>query len=453
VNNKKKKRFEFSELKSNSRDWNLESIVLIFMSLANSLTLALSLILSSYFTFNLLETISYKAQDGWCLEEKAGFGVHCFGDFGFPITQLLSTNDVYNLTPPSNYTPWVTIIFSIFKGIYLTYGWNMAIVLYSLLLVIPIWITIIDALRNVQLKIRIGLTICLGLFSPALLMIIDRGNSVGLIVLPLYMFFKKFQNNSDLYPIFWGVVAIAIRPQSCIILIFLFICRRYSEFFRIIIASSFIYLLGFYLLSSKNFMGNLTGFLNSLIGYSQLSLGGIWPYNYSIANAFGVLNRYASLGLDNSVLSLLGTLVSLLFILVVGLVSKYSSLSLATKQSTIFIWLLPFGFLLPSVSYGYYTCFGLLAMLILVREKLTPQQLGFGNLTIGFVFLSVLSLTLTLVFVPASLLYPDTKANLLQVANPGLWIITYSCLSIRLLFLLKDLRSRRNRTKLKAKLT
>ena len=442
----KKKIRKFTILNQNQIDktWDSESIVLTIITLANSLTLFFTLFLSSYFTFNLLETISFRAQDGWCLAENTRFGSHCFGDFGFPITQLLSTNDVYNLTPPSNYTPWVTIIFGVFKVILLAFGWNVAIVLYSLLLVVPIWITIIDGLRNLQFIRRISLILSLCFFSPAIIMIFDRGNSVGLIVLPLYMFFKKLQNNSTWQYIFWGVIAIAIRPQSCIILIFLLIHRRFAEFFRIIIASSFIYVLGFYLMNPKNVMDNLIGFFNSLIKYGDLPLGGIWPYNYSVANAFAIVNKFASLGLSDSFVAIVGTSFALFFMFVVGFTSKYLKVNLLVKQSITFIWLLPFGYLLPSTSYGYYTCFGLLAMLVLLREKVTPVHLGFGNVKLGLLYLSTLSLTLTLAFIPASLLYTQTKANLLQIANPGLWTITYFCLMFRLIFLMRDQRIMRN---------
>lgn len=416
----------------------LEIIIYIMLSLT-SITVFFSLFLSSYKSFNLLQNISFLSQDGWCLREKPRIGVHCFGDFGFPIHQILQSRDVWDIEPPSNYTPLVTIIFGEFSKIVENLGWNFAFTLYILMIAVPIWSVILIALRHLEPLTRLVISYLLAFLSPAVLITLDRGNSVGLIVFPLYMFFNKLQTDSKWGTAGWGVLAISIRPQCALILILLLISKKYRDLFKVLVGTSAAYIVAFLLWDYSNLTANVTGFLRSLIGYANLNIGTIWPYNYSFSNALGIFNKVLSLEISNSTISLLGVTFGLIMICLVGLAGRRIEFDQEKNLPVIFVWLLPFGYLLPSVSYGYYTCFALLALVILINQQVSIEQLGFGSYLLGIVFISVLSSTLSIFALPIGPSYPIGRINLFQSVICGIWLIPYLLLS------LKTLRFKKNK--------
>lgn len=415
-----------------------EAFTICIMLTLTSITVFLSLFLSSYKSFNLLQNISFLSQDGWCLREEPRIGVHCFGDFGFPIQQILESKDVWSVNPPSNYTPLVTIMFGELSKIVQNSSWNVAFVLYLSTIAILIWSVIIIALRHLKPINRVVMSCLLGFLSPAVLITLDRGNSVGLIVLPLYMFFNRLQNNSKWSTVIWGAVAISIRPQCALILILLLISKRYRDLLRVSIGTIGAYALAFLLWNNSKLIENSTGFLGSLIGYANLNIGSIWPYNYSFSNALGIINKTFELGISNGLTSFLGVTFGFLMISSVGLAGRRVILEKSKNLPVVFAWLLPFGYLLPSVSYGYYTCFALLALVIIVNQRVSIEQLGFGNYRLGVVFISVLSATLSLFALPIGPSYPIGRINLFQSVICGIWLIPY------LLLTLETLRFRKN---------
>jgi hypothetical protein len=435
----RKREFDRDELQDSLPLGKKTLVIIIYIMLTlTSITVFFSLFLSSYKSFNLLQNISFLSQDGWCLREEPRIGVHCFGDFGFPIYQILQSRDVWSIEPPSNYTPLVTIMFGEFSKIVGNLGWNVAITLYLLMIAVPIWSVILIALRHLEPFTRLVISYILAFLSPAVLITLDRGNSVGLIVFPLYMFFNKLQTDSKWSTAGWGVLAISIRPQCALILILLLICKKYRDFCKVLAGTLAAYTVAFLLWDYSNLTENIIGFLRSLIGYANLNIGTIWPYNYSFSNALGIFNKVLSLGISNSTVSLLGMTFGLIVICFVWLAGRRVEFEKAKKLTIVFVWLLPFGYLLPSVSYGYYTCFALLALVIIINQQVSIEQLGFGSYLLGIVFISVLSATLSLFALPIGPSYPIGRINLFQSVICGIWLIPYLLLSLKTLRFKKD---------------
>lgn len=434
----RKKEFDRDELQDSLPLGKKTLAIIIYIMLSlTSITVFFSLFLSSYKSFSLLQNISFLSQDGWCLRERPRIGVHCFGDFGYPIYQILQSRDVWSIEPPSNYTPLVTIIFGEFSKIVGSLGWNVAFTLYFLMIAVPIWSVILIALRHLEPLTRLVISCLLAFLSPAVLITLDRGNSVGLIVFPLFMFFNSLQTNSKWSTAGWGVLAISIRPQCALILILLFISKKYRDLFKVLAGTSAAYTVAFLLWDDSKLTESIIGFLRSLVGYANLNIGTIWPYNYSFSNAFGICNKVLSLGISNSIISLLGVIFGLIMICIVGLAGRRAEFEKSKNLPIIFVWLLPFGYLLPSVSYGYYTCFALLALVIIINQQVSIEQLGFGSYLVGIIYVSVLSATLSLFALPFGPAYPIGRINLFQSVICGIWFIPYLTLSSHALKLWK----------------
>jgi hypothetical protein len=419
------------------KDADAFSLIFRILIPVSSLTIFFSLFISNYTSFSLLQNISYLTDDGWCLRKEPRVGIHCFGDFGLPIQQILTDRNVWSLELPSNYTPLVTIVFGELGKIMELFGWNAAFVLYSLMITVPIWIVIFIALSSLDSLRRLALGCFLAFLSTPILITLDRGNSVGLIVFPLYMFFKKLQRDSSFGLIWWGSIAISIRPQCALILILLLFCKRYLDLIGLLVSTIFAYFVAFLLWDNSNILENFVAFLKTLLGYANQDIGTLWPYNYSFSNAIGIWNRALDFGIANSLVGFSGAFLGLMAILCVWQAGQRIKLDNSTIQTLNFVWLLPFGYLLPSISYGYYTCFALLSLIVIIDNKLTLKQLGYGSEFLGVIFASVLTITVSLFSLPIGPIYTIGRVNLVQSLICGIWIIPYLILSSRALGLKK----------------
>lgn len=392
--------------------------------LSLSSLLVLTFFLGSYSNFNLAQSLSFYSSDGWCLGDKFLFGPHCFGDFGLPVTQVAAGTDVWTHSPPSNYSALTNIIFKLFYQIYLGLGYDQTLVLYLISILFSYIYIVQDATKGLPSNKRILVMTLIGLSSPAVLITLDRGNSVGFIALPLYLFLKSGMYGRNKSLLLWGVLLVLMRPQFILVILVFAFLKKWSLMTRFTLLTALTYILTFAIWDFDKTIINLKLFLFSLVRYSDIPIGILWPYNYSITNSITL--AFSKFELNNSEQA--SNIVYVIIIMgVYSFVLRLSSKIIEPyiQFLTTACLVLPLCFLIPNTSYSYYATIPYVIFFAIIRSDQINKIKDVQILRSGQLYLLAIAVTILPWLIPVSTSLGIRYLNLIQSFIGFFWLLVY----------------------------
>jgi len=375
---------------------------------------------SHYPGINLASGLIYYSSDGWCVGTLPIFGPHCFGDFGLGIMMVEKNHQVWTPIigyPPGNYPAANFVIYALFRFFLLNFGYAFTIFLWLTVLAIctlaPLWFLT----KQYSLSNRIFLMATLGISSVPFLSVLDRGNTVAFLVPCILLAYHGARVKSEKIQILGMVLAITLRPQALLLLCILIFQRKYFAAFRAFLLSLIMNLIVMFAWDYSNFTSNLRYFLNSLVGYGNMSFEDKFPYNYSLAGGIYNILKTLKLGTDMQFLQSLASIIGfciiamLLFIVYVKRIEDMKTLYYLTLISM---------FLLVPVTYIYYTVFILLVIAIALDKSNEVQGIKRTDSIFSRATLLLVGLTLTPFYLPSP---ASPHYNLIQVTLPLIWLL------------------------------
>lgn len=194
----------------------LDGALAVFI-LAYGTSLFIWLTFSAYFGVSTLTSISFWAEDGWCELSSQGLGLHCFGDFRYPVSIALQDN------PWSNYIPYPAaslLPYALLGNLDAILGTErFALALYLLLSAIALAIPALWSISKIGLFRGAVTFVALGPLSIPAINALDRGNLVVFIVPAILMLLVGVHGNKKSLIVFAIILAAIVKPQFLILLV------------------------------------------------------------------------------------------------------------------------------------------------------------------------------------------------------------------------------------------
>ncbi len=341
-------------------------VYLFFLSIA----LFIQQFLPGYKRYSSIEAISYKMSDGWCEPQKEGIGVHCFGDFYYPLRFVSADNPWKGVINP--YPPISTFLYKPFDLLAQFTLPRVSLALWLFLLLCSLLFPVLHlkfVAREISTQSFTIITLVTLTCAPAL-MSIDRGNNLLFLVPPLYLFFRACLLNSEKHVLFFGLVCVSLKPQFAVLVVVIYQVFGLKKAFRWLLFSALVNFLSF-LIYFKSFPENIFYWLYSAIGFQEYAARGIlMPVNVSLKSdidvALDVLNLSASGLIVNSVVYFLLT------VFTIQLIRKIR------KRSVIhnFTLVLFYPLLFTGTTYHYYLMILYIPFLFLFAQHIQPGNTG-----------------------------------------------------------------------------
>ena len=264
-----------------SATWSQRLSALLLLSIGVALPLAW--VVGGYLEYGLTEIIGFRVADGWCTPGQEPLGQHCFSDFSV-IPQLLDATSLWEPTsatatayPPSG---WLIPV-----GVYAAAGsvGGLQFATYVFLsialistLVPALWVGVGDWIGRAPVAL-----LAIGVGAAPVLVVLDRGNSTALIIVPLMVFAIGLFRARPSWVIAGVVVSTMLKPQMILLVIALIALRRFRDAV-VSIALSVLGILASFAVWPGNRIQNFSDWINNVLGYSDYgSLDVAYPYNLS----------------------------------------------------------------------------------------------------------------------------------------------------------------------------
>jgi len=326
--------------------------LILWLSSLFLFSLFILILIPSYFGLTPSSGIVlFQVSDGWCDSKTQGIGLHCFGDYYYPLNFTESTNP-WDIEGSPPYSAAALIIFTIFNELSILFN-NAALGLYMFLLTPVFFLLFIFIQSYRKFKFPFIYVVLLFAFTAAsgpFLFAFDRGNSI-LLALPLTILLMKNYIAKN-YTTFLVVLVLMtfVKIQFILFLLILLTTRDVLKFF---IFGSLTIILNIipFLFFDKDIIYNIKAYLKTFINFQDYSLPGTLDFNLSLPNSMAILDRFI-LGSPTSDISYPPTIISLLCLVLVCLFLWTRGNKLDPIHNFLVITL--FIILAPNVSYTYY---------------------------------------------------------------------------------------------------
>lgn len=223
------------------------STLLGALAAALGVSIVVAWIAASYFSVDVVGSLVWPGDDGFCDVSSQGLGVHCFSDIALHLSvgPTLVPSDpglvqyVSNLPPGNRLLLWVFQVLASGVGFRATIA--MYLVLSALALIAPgLW-----AVRHRPWSQAVVTVLLISVATVPFLAVLDRGNTIAFAVPLLLIFVVSLWRGNDLWAI--GAIALAaqIKPQFGLLIVGFFILRRFRAGVLAFVASSFLFLASF----------------------------------------------------------------------------------------------------------------------------------------------------------------------------------------------------------------
>jgi hypothetical protein len=244
----------------------------------------------SYLGFDIFSSRMWLSADGDCDPSTQGIGVHCFSDYYTTIKVLESgsTQSVFGSIP---YSAAALVPFMFFKWLTEITGilW-LGLAAYLLTLGTLISYSVWFATRGQSFERRLIFFSTLVLLSPAVLVTLDRGNSVGFLIPTLIWLFSSIQNQRSSQTIISLTLLSLIKPQYGVVALAIILSGRVKVGSKALGLGLTLNLLPFLVFWPREFPNNVFVWANSLFRYQELgSVTGLWPQNISFSQSIYLL--------------------------------------------------------------------------------------------------------------------------------------------------------------------
>ncbi len=374
-----------------------------------SIFLALFLILQFILIFHVFTVFRYlsidfgawwlvsPAHDEWCDPSIGeGLGLHCFGDYSLTATIASESNPWNNsIFGLFNYAAGGLLLFKVLASLEVLLGiQNFGLFTYLILTIVSLVVPALMLGRQFPVNQRLLLAVGSLTSLPGLL-VIDRGNSVGIAFAFVFLFIYFFKKGQIRYSIFFLVLSSLVKPHFAIFLL-LFLFQRQWKYLFLSISSIVMSQLVSFLAWPNAFPASIEQAFRGIVGYSGNSdLTDLSIPNYSISRGLIGIATWFEIDASNQIQGIVLTILLLIAFAIYLFSNRLSSLTqlvfLGTAAS--------FG---VNVSWGYYAVIPILYLFILLRfdseQRTEPSHLAKVLVAIA----SALTLSRFIVVIPSS---------------------------------------------------
>jgi hypothetical protein len=393
----------------------------------------------SYLGFDIFASRSYWSSDDLCNPNTQGLGVHCWSDYYALAIALESGNPYFMGDDVTLYPAAALVPFMFFKWLTDLTGvaW-LGLVAYLLFMTGMISYSVWVATNRQSFEKRVLIFSTLVLLSPPVLTMLDRGNSVGLLIPALIWLFASIRNHKSTQTVISLALLSLIKPQYGILALAFILAGRGKEGSRALGLGLTLNILPFLVFWPREFPNNLYIWATTFINYQEYgSITGFWPQNISFSQAIYMLfyslhvatggQLQPALNVIESNQGLWGFLVLLLVIALVFLLRKKLTI---TQVSIIVVSAIS---MTSAISYYYYAVVAIPFLLILHKESKPilvsdkafstndSQDLRNRRINIALWLASVLTLVQLPILIAQESVYTITTAPFIG----GVWITCY----------------------------
>lgn len=342
--------------------------------LIQAIGLILWWVAGSYFGIDTFASRSFFGADGHCDPQTQGLGVHCWGDYYYPIF-LANLDNPFDGTYPSAYPAAALIPFVFFSWLSEISGLaHIGIFLYLATMVASIGWSVWVGTRGLSKELRLVTFTALTFLAPPVVIALDRGNSVGFIAPLLIWFILSIEKSKSASILLSVVLLAAIKPHFALLtFLLLMIGRKRESYLSLagILVSNF---LPYVTLWLDNFPENLPQSLSRVLSFQEWSSAiQFFPTNLSFSHGVFVAGQILGAvftGVDGVITEIIDPIQGLigffvLALVLILLVIHKSKLS----HSQLFVLMVSAISLTSSTTYSYYTLFAIPALISLSREQ------------------------------------------------------------------------------------
>jgi hypothetical protein len=344
--------------------------MLLFLGLILTLT---SWWVSAYFGFDFHSLISSQSNDPPSvvpISPENTFGVHTFGDFLLPSEWARLDNPWLNELPPLNpYPPLAMFIFKVFT----VFPYKISLILFLGLNLVSLLFPIIHHLRHSKKSGNFSGILLFLMLSTGFISTLDRGNVIGLIVAPTYLFFFFFKNGEYRKANLMLAFIISIKIYPILLLLMYIKPNRIKDAFRVFFYASLFSLVTLIFFSEPVESARmiihaiLTGSVTPKFGTELLN-----PANISLAASF---TQFTSTNFGQfislpTILTIANTL-SVVYAVLLIILIKINPLSFDSKS----LLIISSTWMVPQVSMPYVSAL-LVCVVIMNLDSKIFQDLG-----------------------------------------------------------------------------
>lgn len=253
----------------------------------------------SYFGLDTFYSRSFQGADTWCDPSIQGLGVHCWGDYySLTLAFTLNPESPYLGEYPTAYAPAGLLFIQAFNQLSLFFGQPaMGLVLYLGLMISTISWSIWKGTFGLKLENRIVLFATLTLFAPPIVMVLDRGNTVGFLVPLLVWYFQALRDGKNSQIIVAVALMSIIKPHFGVMVIALFISGKVLVALKSALMVGIVNVLPFLIIWGNEFLTYMNQWLLVFFGYQGVSSpSNPFPTNISFSHSSLII----ATGLNNS---------------------------------------------------------------------------------------------------------------------------------------------------------
>ena len=274
--------------------------LLSLLSMGVALAVLVAWASASYFSVDVVGSLIWPGDDGYCNAATQGLGKHCFSDLAM-FLGLGFTMDPEGLSGSIKfYPPLNRLGFFVFQAFAAGFGQHVAVLAYVALsaacLILPVaWVS-----RGLPMRIRILIISLSGLLTFPFLATIDRGNNIAFAVPLIFGFVMAIHRHRYGVAIVAIVIGSQIKPQIGLLAIGFLVLRRYMDFVIAAVSAVSAFLMSFVIFwvlpGGLTPLQEFKDFVLYIRFFDQyLPLTQMYPLNISFVHLLGV--AYEGLGL------------------------------------------------------------------------------------------------------------------------------------------------------------
>ena len=331
---------------------------------------------AGYKGFSFNASLSFFADDPGCIKGVESFASHCFGDYAV-IDDYLVTGDLWGSAATASVYPalgWVPTILALRAGQLVgdpIVGRNLFLALLACSLLTPaIWAARGSFSRRAPVTFLL-----LGLASAPFLIVLDRGNVIGLVVAPLLGLAISYARGNFRQMMVFIVICSLLKPQMILLVLLFLVYKKYRYLLATCAISAGITLAGFATFPS-GFPQNIEGWLTALTKYSGYqSIDVLYPYNLGIGRTLLTISDFlqvsAILG-EPARVDLAIWLQAHNTLLVITLLVIVASAIMLRKPGSNLIFplvaVISIAVIAPGIAYSYYVALFLVPAAMVLRD-------------------------------------------------------------------------------------
>ena len=331
---------------------------------------------SGYKGFSFNASLSFFVDDGWCVKGVESFVSHCFSDYAV-IDDGLAAGELWGPAPTASVYPalgWAPTILALRFGELVgnpTAGRNLFLAVLACSLLTPaIWAARGSVSRRAPVTFLL-----IGLASAPFLIVVDRGNSVGLLVAPLLGLAISYATGNVRRMMIFIVICSLLKPQMILLVLLFLVYKKYRYLLATCAISAGITLAGFATFPSS-FPQNIEGWLTALTKFSSYqTIDLLYPYNLGFGRTLLTISDFlqlrAILG-ESARADLAVWLQAHNSLLVIALLVTVASAIMLRKPGSNLIFplvaVISIAVMAPGVAFSYYVALFLVPAAMVLRD-------------------------------------------------------------------------------------